>query len=64
VGPNFASAEEVARTLVASVQGRPIYLQDIARVAFTVTPWASFHLLQSEYGKAGHEPLDMKLVPR
>ena len=23
-------------------------------VAFTVTPWASYHLLQSEYGKGGH----------
>jgi multidrug efflux pump subunit AcrB len=24
-------------------------------VAFTVTPWASYHLLQSEYGKGSHE---------
>ncbi|WP_139555899.1 efflux RND transporter permease subunit [Methylotetracoccus oryzae] len=29
-------------------------------VAFTVTPWASYHLLQSEYGKHGDEGLDIK----
>ncbi|HUL13130.1 MAG TPA: efflux RND transporter permease subunit [Methylococcaceae bacterium] len=29
-------------------------------VAFTVTPWASYYLLQSEYGKGGEEPFDLK----
>ena len=24
-------------------------------VAFTVTPWLSYHVLKGEYGKAGHE---------
>jgi multidrug efflux pump subunit AcrB len=29
-------------------------------VAFTVTPWASYHLLQSEYGQGGEAPFDLK----
>ncbi len=31
-GPFFGSVEEVAATLVASVNGRPIYLRDVARI--------------------------------
>jgi multidrug efflux pump subunit AcrB len=27
-------------------------------VAFTVTPWLSYHILKGVYGKGGHEPLD------
>lgn len=38
----------------------PIAMLMSLLVAFTVTPWASFHLLQSEYGKGGHEALDIK----
>jgi multidrug efflux pump subunit AcrB len=29
-------------------------------VAFTVTPWASYHLLKGEYGKGGEEAFDLK----
>ncbi|MBX3024215.1 efflux RND transporter permease subunit [bacterium] len=28
-------------------------------VAFTVTPWASYHLLRHEYDAGGHEPFDL-----
>ncbi len=28
-------------------------------VAFTVTPWASYHLLKAEYGKPGEKPYDI-----
>jgi len=28
-------------------------------VAFTVTPWASYHLLRHEYDKTDHEPFDL-----
>ena len=28
-------------------------------VAFTITPWASYYLLRSEYGKHGEEPFDI-----
>ncbi len=38
----------------------PIAMLMSLLVAFTVTPWASFHLLQSEYGKSGHKPLDIQ----
>ena len=38
----------------------PIAMLMSLLVAFTVTPWASFHLLQSEYGKGGHEALDVR----
>ena len=27
-------------------------------VAFTVTPWLSYHVLKGVYGKGGHEPID------
>jgi multidrug efflux pump subunit AcrB len=29
-------------------------------VAFTVTPWLSYHVLKGVYGKGGHEPADPK----
>lgn len=29
-------------------------------VAFTVTPWLSYHMLKGVYGKGGHEPIDPK----
>ncbi|BCX89487.1 hypothetical protein MIN45_P1860 [Methylomarinovum tepidoasis] len=32
-------------------------------VAFTVTPWASYHLLKAEYGKAGEKPYDIHESP-
>ena len=38
----------------------PIAMLMSLLVAFTVTPWASYHLLQSEYGKGGDEGLDIK----
>ena len=27
-------------------------------VAFTITPWLSYHVLKGVYGKGGHEPAD------
>jgi multidrug efflux pump subunit AcrB len=38
----------------------PIAMLMSLLVAFTVTPWASYHLLKSEYGKHGDEPFDLK----
>jgi multidrug efflux pump subunit AcrB len=38
----------------------PIAMLVSLLVAFTVTPWASYHLLKSEYGKHGDEPFDLK----
>lgn len=38
----------------------PIAMLMSLLVAFTVTPWASYHLLQSEYGKEDEEPFDLK----
>ncbi len=32
-------------------------------VAFTVTPWASYHLLKAEYGKPGEKPYDIHDSP-
>jgi multidrug efflux pump subunit AcrB len=32
-------------------------------VAFTVTPWAAYHLLKSEYGKAHEAPFDITQSP-
>lgn len=29
-------------------------------VAFTITPWLSYHVLKGVYGKEGHEPVDPK----
>jgi multidrug efflux pump subunit AcrB len=41
----------------------PIAMLMSLLVAFTVTPWASYHLLQSEYGKADEAPFDLKKSP-
>lgn len=41
----------------------PIAMLMSLLVAFTVTPWASYHLLQSEYGKGEEEPFDLKHSP-
>ncbi|NJD07150.1 MAG: efflux RND transporter permease subunit, partial [Methylococcaceae bacterium] len=38
----------------------PIAMLMSLLVAFTVTPWASYYLLKSEYGKGGDEPFDLK----
>jgi multidrug efflux pump subunit AcrB len=38
----------------------PIAMLISLLVAFTVTPWASFHLLRSEYGKGGEPPFELK----
>lgn len=38
----------------------PIAMLMSLLVAFTVTPWASYYLLKSEYGKHGDEPFDLK----
>lgn len=38
----------------------PIAMLMSLLVAFTVTPWASYHLLQSEYGKSDEAPFDLK----
>ena len=38
----------------------PIAMLMSLLVAFTVTPWASYHLLKSEYGKADEAPFDLK----
>jgi len=38
----------------------PIAMLMSLLVAFTVTPWASYHLLQSEYGEGGEEPVELK----
>jgi multidrug efflux pump subunit AcrB len=38
----------------------PIAMLMSLLVAFTVTPWASYHLLQSEYGKGDEEPTEIK----
>ncbi|QFY41220.1 efflux RND transporter permease subunit [Candidatus Methylospira mobilis] len=38
----------------------PIAMLMSLLVAFTVTPWASYHLLQSEYGKGDEAPFDLK----
>ncbi|TAN49828.1 MAG: efflux RND transporter permease subunit [Methylococcaceae bacterium] len=38
----------------------PIAMLMSLLVAFTVTPWASYHLLQSEYGKGDAAPFDLK----
>ena len=38
----------------------PIAMLMSLLVAFTVTPWASYHLLQSEYGKGHEEPVALK----
>nr|WP_306304543.1 efflux RND transporter permease subunit [Methylogaea oryzae] len=38
----------------------PIAMLMSLLVAFTVTPWASYYLLQSEYGKGGHGAFDLK----
>jgi len=38
----------------------PIAMLMSLLVAFTVTPWASYHLLQSEYGGGGEEAHDIK----
>ncbi len=32
-------------------------------VAFTVTPWASYHLLKAEYGRSGEKPYDLHQSP-
>ncbi|MDD5034009.1 MAG: efflux RND transporter permease subunit [Methylococcaceae bacterium] len=41
----------------------PIAMLMSLLVAFTVTPWASFHLLQSEYGKGDEAPFNLKETP-
>ena len=41
----------------------PIAMLMSLLVAFTVTPWASYHLLQSEYGKGDEEPTEIKNSP-
>ncbi len=38
----------------------PIAMLMSLLVAFTVTPWASYHLLQSEYGKGEEEPHNVR----
>ena len=38
----------------------PIAMLMSLLVAFTVTPWASYHLLQSEYGEGGEEQVELK----
>ena len=41
----------------------PIAMLMSLLVAFTVTPWASYHLLQSEYGKGDEAPFNLKASP-
>ncbi len=41
----------------------PIAMLMSLLVAFTVTPWASYHLLQSEYGKGDEEPTEITNSP-
>jgi multidrug efflux pump subunit AcrB len=41
----------------------PIAMLMSLLVAFTVTPWASYHLLQGEYGKGDEAPFDLKKSP-
>ena len=41
----------------------PIAMLMSLLVAFTVTPWASYHLLQSEYGKGEEAPFNLQETP-
>jgi multidrug efflux pump subunit AcrB len=41
----------------------PIAMLMSLLVAFTVTPWASYHLLQSEYGKGDEAPFNLQESP-
>ncbi len=41
----------------------PIAMLMSLLVAFTVTPWASYHLLQSEYGKGDEAPFNLQETP-
>ncbi|MEI7866567.1 MAG: efflux RND transporter permease subunit [Candidatus Methylumidiphilus sp.] len=41
----------------------PIAMLMSLLVAFTVTPWASYHLLQSEYGEGDEAPFNLQETP-
>jgi multidrug efflux pump subunit AcrB len=41
----------------------PIAMLMSLLVAYTVTPWATYYLLQSEYGKEDEAPFDLKTSP-